>query len=88
MTTTTAPTYAPFPPKTSQVSLPNGESSGTIVGVSSDGPATFTLYNAAGAVMTKASYPGAFDVPVSLAFSGGAMTVTQTTPSSIYFTFA
>lgn len=88
MTTSTVPTYAPFPPKTSQVNTPNGESNGTIVGISSGGPANFTLTNAAGAFMLAMDQPEAFNVPVSLAFTGGAPSVTQTTPSAIQFTFA
>lgn len=91
MSTSTVPTYAPFPPKTSQVNTPNGESSGTIVGISSGGPANFTLYNAAGAVLMQADYaeaPGAVPFPVNIPFSGGAPYVTQTTPSSITFFFA
>jgi hypothetical protein len=87
MPTSTVPTYVPFPPKTSQVNTPNGNPSGTITGIAGGGPANFTLTNAAGEFMMAMDQPAAFNVPVSLAFTGGAPSVTQTTPSAIQFTF-
>jgi hypothetical protein len=100
--TTTAPTYAPFPPTTQQINTPNGNSSGTITNIASLGPCKCQIYSTAGVLLTSVdssiqpqAAPGVsplignrpFSISTSIAFSGGAPYVTQLTPSAITLTF-
>ena len=76
-------TYSVSPP-TSQVV--GEDPSGTITNIACGGPCDCTITTAAGATLMSIRSPGPINMPVSLAFTGGAPTVTQRTDSSITLT--
>jgi hypothetical protein len=74
---------APFPPVSQAVGV---SASGTITNIACNGPCTASIYSASGSLLWSVSSQAPINTPVSLAFSGGAPVVKQTTPSDIVVT--
>lgn len=76
-------THAPYPP----TSTPVGDvASGTITNIACGGPCIAQITTAAGALLMSISSQEPINMPVSLAFTGGAPVVTQQTGSDIVVT--